>query len=67
MDPILIPTWITTFLLSTQVHAGIQDNAKYQFQIDTDHTIIMMNSQTGKLWRCDPDLKKCEEPKEKHE
>lgn len=67
MDPILIPTWITTLLMTTQVHAGIQDNAKYQFQIDTDHTIIMMNSQTGKLWRCDRDLKNCEEPKDKNE
>ena len=64
MDPILIPTWITTLLLSTQVHAGIQDNAKYQFQIDYDHSIIVMNSQTGKMWRCDRDIKNCEEPKE---
>lgn len=65
MDPILIPTWITTVLLSLQVHAGIQSNAKYSFVIDNnDSTIIVMNSQTGKMWRCNKDLLSCEEPKE---
>lgn len=64
MDPILIPTWIATILMtySTTV-ADFRYNAKYSFIIDSDHTVVVMNSQTGKMWRCEKDLK-CEEPKE---
>lgn len=46
--------------------ADFRQNAKYQFVIDTDHTVVVMNSQTGKMWRCEKDLK-CEEPKDKNE
>lgn len=61
MDPILIPTWITAMLMGFQVNAGIQDNAKYNFAIDKDSTVVIMNSQTGHMWRCNPDLKVCTE------
>ena len=61
MDPILIPTWITTVLIGLQVNAGIQENAKYNFAIDKDSTVVIMNSQTGHMWRCNPDLKVCTE------
>ena len=46
--------------------ADFRYNAKYSFVIDSDHTIVVMNSQTGKMWRCEKDLK-CEEPKDKNE
>ena len=67
MDPVLIPTWIATILMtySTTV-ADFRYNAKYSFVIDSDRTVIVMNSQTGKMWRCEKDLK-CEEPKDKNE
>ena len=61
MDPILIPTWITAMLIGLQVNAGIQDNAKYNFAIDKDSTVVIMNSQTGHMWRCNSDLKICTE------
>lgn len=61
MDPILIPTWIATVLIGLQVNAGIQNNAKYNFAIDKDSTVVIMNSQTGHMWRCNPDLKVCTE------
>ena len=62
MDPVLIPTWIATILMgySTTV-ADFRYNAKYNFVIDRDSTIVVMNSQTGHMWRCDPDLKTCTE------
>ena len=64
MDPILIPTWITTLLLSWQMNTGAHYNAKYSFVVDTnDSSIVVMNSQTGKMWRCSKELEKCEEPK----
>lgn len=64
MDPILIPTWIATIMMTySSTVADFRQNAKYSFVIDTDHTVIVMNSQTGKMWRCEKDLK-CEEPKE---
>jgi len=48
-------------LMGFQVNAGIQDNAKYNFAIDKDSTVVIMNSQTGHMWRCNPDLKVCTE------
>ena len=63
MDPVLIPTWIATILMgySTTV-ADFRYNAKYSFIIDRDSSIVVMNSQTGHMWRCDSDLKVCSEP-----
>ena len=56
MDPILIPTWITTILLSWQVNSGMQHNAKYTFIIDNDQSIVIMNTQTGDMQRCSKDF-----------
>ena len=60
MDPVLIPTWIATILMgySTTV-ADFRYNAKYTFVIDNDSTVVVMNSQTGHMWRCNSDLKIC--------
>jgi|LakMenE01Jun11ns_1017448.scaffolds.fasta_scaffold9538030_2 hypothetical protein len=63
MDPVLIPTWIATILMgySTTI-ADFRYNAKYTFVIDKDSSIVVMNSQTGHMWRCDSNLKICSEP-----
>ena len=63
MDPVLIPTWIATILMgySTTI-ADFRYNAKYSFIIDRDSTIVVMNSQTGQMWRCNADLKTCTDP-----
>ena len=60
MDPVLIPTWIATILMgySTTV-ADFRYNAKYTFVIDKDSTVVVMNSQTGHMWRCNSDLTIC--------
>ena len=62
MDPVLIPTWIATILMgySTTVD-DFRYNAKYTFVIDKDSTVVVMNSQTGHMWRCNSDLKICSE------
>ncbi len=66
MDPILIPTWIATILMtySTTV-ADFKYNAKYTFVIDKDSTIVVMNSQNGQMWRCNSDLQSCSEIEKK--
>lgn len=66
MDPVLIPTWIATIMMTySSTVADFRQNAKYSFVIDNnDSTIVVMNSQTGKMWRCNKDLLTCEEPKE---
>lgn len=69
MDPILIPTWITTLMLSWQVHTGIQHNARYNFVAEPDGTILVMDTQDGSIARCNKDyvcepLKKFEPKKD---
>jgi hypothetical protein len=62
MDPILIPTWIATILMTySTTMADFRYNAKYTFVIDKDSTILIMNSQNGHMWRCNSDLKFCSE------
>jgi hypothetical protein len=41
--------------------ADFRYNAKYTFLVDKDSTIIVMNTQTGHMWRCNSDLKTCSE------
>ena len=69
MDPILIPTWITTLLLSWQVNSGMQHNARYMFTPEEQGTILVMDTQDGSMSRCTKDyvceqLKKFEPKKD---
>ena len=48
----LILASITTLLLSLQFAAGQQHNARYTFAVDTDRSIIVMDTQTGEMTRC---------------
>ena len=62
MDIIL--SAITAALLGYQTAAPeFRHNSLYSFNVDpTNGSIIVMNSQTGHMWRCNSDLKVCTEP-----
>lgn len=62
MDIIL--SAITAALLGYQTAAPeFRHNSLYSFNVDpTNGSIIVMNSQTGHMWRCNQDLKTCSEP-----
>jgi hypothetical protein len=44
---------IMVALLAQQTWSGLQLNAKYMFTVDMDSTIVVMNTQTGSMARCD--------------
>lgn len=50
---------LMTALLAWQIYMPATNNGMYMFQIDRDGTVIRMNTQTGEMERCTPDLK-CE-------
>lgn len=43
-------------LLGYQIWMPAVNNGMYLFQIDRDGTVIRMNTQTGEMERCTPDL-----------
>lgn len=55
--------WIMVALLGWQVWMPAVNNAKYTFAIDSDGTIIRMNTQNGSMERCTKNLI-CESDKE---
>ena len=48
-------------LLGYQIWMPAVNNGMWMFQIDRDGTIIRMNTQTGEMERCDPNLQ-CSKP-----
>ena len=44
-------------LLGYQIVMPAVNNGQYMFQIDRDGTVIRMNTQTGEMERCTPDLR----------
>lgn len=44
-------------LLGWQIVMPAVNNGQYMFQIDRDGTVIRMNTQTGEMERCTPDLR----------
>ena len=44
---------IMVALLGQQTWSGLQLNAKYMFTVDMDSSVIVMNTQTGSMVRCD--------------
>lgn len=44
-------------LLGWQIVMPATNNGMYMFQIDRDGTVIRMNTQTGEMERCTPDLR----------
>ena len=48
---------LMTALLAWQIYMPATNNGMYMFQIDRDGTVIRMNTQTGEMERCSPDLK----------
>ena len=49
-------TLLMTGLLGYQVFMPQVNNAKYSFAIDHEGSVIRMNTQDGKMERCDKDL-----------
>ena len=49
-------TLIMTMLLGYQVMMPQVNNAKYTFNIDSEGTIIRMNTQDGSMEKCDKNL-----------
>ena len=48
---------IMVALLAQQTYSGLQLNAKYMFSVDVDGTIVVMNTQTAELLRCDREFR----------
>ena len=48
---------IMVALLAQQTYSGLQLNAKYMFSVDMDSSVIVMNTQTGAMTRCDRKFK----------
>lgn len=44
-------------LLAYQIWMPATNNGMWMFQIDRDGTVIRMNTQTGEMERCTPDLR----------
>lgn len=53
---------LMTVLLAWQIFMPATNNGMYMFQIDRDGTVVRMNTQTGDMQRCTPDLK-CDDTK----
>lgn len=51
--------WLMVVLLGWQIWMPAVDNAKYTFAVDSDGTIIRMNTQDGSMERCTKDFQ-CE-------
>ena len=49
----LLLSVVMVVLLAQQTYQGLQLNAKYMFTVDLDGSVIVMNTQTGLMTRCD--------------
>ena len=48
---------IMVALLAQQTYSGLQLNAKYMFSVDMDSSVVVMNTQTGAMARCDREFR----------